>query len=165
MKCLHVGCGNDHLPDYLAHMDEVRLDIDESVNPDIVASLTDLGDIGTFDALFASHCLEHLYPHEVTQALREFKRVTKGVVIVTVPNLEGLTINDDVLFESPGGEISALDMIYGKPAFIEGSIHMAHHCGFTPALLRSAFVEAGYSKVNIMEPAKYNLGAIAYTGD
>ena len=48
---LHVGCGKQPIHDFLEGYKEVRLDIDPTHNPDIVASLTDMGDIGEFDAV------------------------------------------------------------------------------------------------------------------
>ena len=71
---LHVGCGGGRLPDWLTGFNEIRLDIDDTYNPDIVADMKDMGDIGQFDVVFCQHALEHLYPHEVTQALEEFRR-------------------------------------------------------------------------------------------
>ena len=55
---LHVGCGSDPLPDWLNQFTEVRLDINAACDPDIVASMVDLGDIGEFEALFCQHALE-----------------------------------------------------------------------------------------------------------
>ena len=86
---LHVGCGGDALPDWLAGYDEVRLDIDPLCHPDIVAPMYDLGDIGEYDAILCIHALEHVFPHEVEKALSEFKRVLKvgGYAMVFVPDL------------------------------------------------------------------------------
>jgi SAM-dependent methyltransferase len=80
---LHAGCGDTPRPAWAVGFDEVRLDIDRRCNPDIVANITSLGDIGPFDALYSSHCLEHLYPHQVPVALAEFLRVLKpgGVLL------------------------------------------------------------------------------------
>jgi predicted SAM-dependent methyltransferase len=77
MKLLHAGCGGSALPEFLDRYDEVRLDIDPEAKPDIVASLTDMGEIGQFDAVFCSHCVEHLYPDDVRVALKELHRVTR----------------------------------------------------------------------------------------
>ena len=58
MKFLHVGCGeNDKskTTDVFAtdEWEETRLDIDESDNPDLVSSITDMSIIkdGSFDAV------------------------------------------------------------------------------------------------------------------
>ena len=84
-KFLHVGCGpkyKDRTTPGFASDDwkEVRLDIDESVNPDIISSVLDLSaiDSESFDAIFSSHNIEHVYAHEVPIMLREFLRVLKG---------------------------------------------------------------------------------------
>jgi predicted SAM-dependent methyltransferase len=50
---------------------ELRLDIDASVAPDIVATMTDMSRVAdaSVDAVFSSHNIEHLDPHEVPVAL------------------------------------------------------------------------------------------------
>jgi len=56
---------------------------------DILADLTDLSPIesGSVDAIWASHCIEHLYQHQVPVALTEFRRVLRddGFVCVWCP--------------------------------------------------------------------------------
>lgn len=70
MKLLNVGCG----PLGRAHgfagfedWQEVRLDIDPAVQPDVVVTMTDMSAVatGSIDAIVSSHNIEHLYPHEV----------------------------------------------------------------------------------------------------
>ena len=87
MQVLHVGCGSEPLPAWLGEVTETRLDIEPACNPDIVATMTDLGAIGPFDMVYSSHCLEHLMPYEVPVALSEFRRVLApgGVVMINVP--------------------------------------------------------------------------------
>ena len=82
MKFLHVGCGqNDKskTTDIFAsdEWEETRLDIDESVKPDLVSSITDMNIIkdGSFDAVYSAHNIEHLYAHEVPIAFKEFKNL------------------------------------------------------------------------------------------
>ena len=100
---LHVGCGHNPLPAWFAVFDEVRLDIDPSCEPDIIANMMSMGEIGPFDALYCSHALEHLYPHEVPVALAEFRRVLapNSPVVVFVPDLEGISATDEPVYESP----------------------------------------------------------------
>ena len=75
--------------------DEVRLDIDAGVKPDVVGSIT-LLDLSfaaaSFDAVWSSHVLEHLYAHEVYPALRQFIRVLKpnGFALIMSPDLEAV---------------------------------------------------------------------------
>lgn len=163
MKVLHAGCGLSTLPPYLSGYDETRLDIDPTCEPDVVAPITNMGNIGTFDILYTAHCLEHLYPHQVADALREFRRVTDGAVIVIVPDIEGVQPTTDVLFKSPAGPICGLDLLYGKHDFIQDNIHMAHHCGFTGESLYAVMEQAGFTNIRIMRPAPYDLGVIADT--
>ena len=61
-KFLHIGCGQnrkDSTTDFFntSDWDEVCLDIDPSVNPDIVSSIQDMSviDSDTFDAVYSSH--------------------------------------------------------------------------------------------------------------
>lgn len=147
---LHVGCGRDPLPAWLTDHDEVRLDIDPDVGPHIVASMLDMGDIGGFDIVYSSHALEHVYPHEVPMALAEMFRVLRpgGIVAITVPNLDGVKPDEDVLYESPAGPVCGLDMFYGMARLIKDAPYMAHHCGFVPATLSNAMTAAGFAEVS-----------------
>lgn len=151
MKVLHAGCGGAPLPvDYFPTAEETRLDIDPAMKPDVVASLTDMGDIGGFDAVYTAHCLEHLYPHEVPVALGEIRRVLRdgGYAMVIVPDLDGVQPTDDVVYESPCGPISGLDMYYGHSRLIPDHPYMAHHCGFVADTLKRAMEASGFSSVS-----------------
>jgi ubiquinone/menaquinone biosynthesis C-methylase UbiE len=161
-RILHAGSGGTSLPPHFGDCEEVQLDADPATGPDIVASIVDLGDIGPFDIVYCSHTLEHIYPHEVPIALREFRRVLaeEGQLILFVPDLEGLTISEDVLFVSFAGPVSALDLIYGHRREIKESPFMAHHTGFTSESLEAALYEAGFSRVAMKRlPDCYNLMA------
>jgi SAM-dependent methyltransferase len=150
MRVLHAGCGDDPLPKYgFGDCEEVRLDIDPSMKPDIVASIVDMGDIGRFDAIYCSHALEHLYPHDVLTALTEFRRVLKpdGYALIFVPDLEDVRPTEEVLYVSPGGPITGLDMFYGHAGLVATMPYMAHHCGFTAETLRRVCVAAGFDEV------------------
>lgn len=161
---LHVGCGSESIPAFMSGFVETRLDIDASKNPDIVASMLDMGDIGEYDSIYCCHALEHLYPFEVKIALQEFKRCLKpgGYAVVFVPDLEGVYATEDVLIEAPCGPISGLDMIYGyAKALREGNLFMAHKCGFVADTLKTAFEDIGFSKVESKRLTNYNLMAVA----
>ena len=74
-QLLHVGCGRKSAlgqPLFpAAHWQETTLDIVPGLRPDIVASMTDMPMVpdDRFDAVFSSHNLEHLFPHELKKAL------------------------------------------------------------------------------------------------
>lgn len=157
---LHVGCGaktRQHTtPAFRAEgWREIRLDIDPAVHPDIVGTMTDMAGVAnaSVDALFSSHNIEHLYPHEVPVALREFRRVLKptGFVVLTCPDLQSICAEvaadrlTHVAYQSPAGPITPLDMMYGhRPALARGNLFMAHRCGFTQTVLMATLQQAGF---------------------
>ena len=164
MKVLHIGCGGNRLPWWLEDVEETRLDIDSQHNPDIVASMLDLGDIGEFDVVYCSHALEHLHWHEVDMALKEFLRVLRdrGLAIIFVPDVEGVQANEEVLFDAPCGPITGLDLIYGHRELIKENPHMQHKTGFMMHTLDKKLQEAGFTNVNVKrEIGMFNLYAMA----
>ncbi|MBM6595834.1 class I SAM-dependent methyltransferase [Microvirga pudoricolor] len=180
-RFLHVGCGpkrKDRTVEAFAspQWEEVTLDIDESVAPDIVDKLPELAHVvpGSFDAVYSAHNIEHLYPHEVPQALAAFHRVLKndGIAVITCPDLQSIgerlaTGDIDLpLYESPRGPVAPLDMLYGfRPAMREGNLYMAHHTGFTLASLRRACDGVGFSGfVGFRRPDRHDLWAMVAKG-
>lgn len=164
-RILHVGCGTTRLPDDFCEgqeFEETRLDVDPLTQPDIVASMTRLGEIGPFETVFCNHALEHLYPHEVDIALREFERVLApgGKAIVCVPDLEDVRPTERVLYISPAGPIAGLDLYYGHRASIAEVSFMAHHCGFVAGTLRNALEQAGFVGVTTHRLSTFNLMGI-----
>jgi SAM-dependent methyltransferase len=148
-RLLHVGCGDNPLPEWLSQYAETRLDIDPGCKPDVVASMTDLGEIGGFDMLLCRHALEHLYPHDVEIALREFVRVLKpgGAAVVCVPDLQDVRPTEDVLFFASGGPITGVDMFFGFRPLLKERPHMAHHTGFVRETLEAAMRKAGFDRL------------------
>lgn len=154
--------------------EETRLDVDRSVDPMVIGSVTDMGDLfadGSFDAVWSSHTLEHLYAHEVMAALREFKRVLKpdGFALVMCPDLESVAHHlidhgaDHVAYVSPAGPITAIDMLYGHLASIStGRVHMAHKTGFTADRLGNLLLEAGFLEVNVRRDDAFEICALAF---
>lgn len=164
-RVLHVGSGTASLPYWLIATGcaEVRLDIDPKTKPDIVASMTDIGEVETrFDAVYCNHSLEHLYPHEVAQALSEFWRVLEpgGWAIITVPDLEDARPTNEVLFVSEAGPITGLDLYYGHRASLPKRPYMAHHTGFTSATLTEALETARFDVSLVQRQSDFNLFGI-----
>jgi predicted SAM-dependent methyltransferase len=162
---LHIGSGGGPLPIWAEGVTETTLDIDETVNPDIVASMTNLGLIGEYDFVYSCHCLEHVFPHEAKQALREAKRVLVegGMAIIIVPDLDGVKPNNDVIYESEAGPVCGLDIIYGMASLLEENPYMAHKTGFTMESLKQEFKEAGF--INITGTVINELHSIMVTGE
>jgi SAM-dependent methyltransferase len=175
---LHVGCG----PQYKSQIKgfdnenwkEIRFDIDEKVDPDIVGTLLDMSAVetGSVDAIYSSHNIEHVFPHEVPIVLREFHRVLKddGMVVLRCPDLQSVceaVVDDKLLqplYESPAGPISPIDILYGyRPAIARGNEYMAHKGGFTYSVLNDAFIEAGF-KMNYggRNPDRWELFIISF---
>jgi ubiquinone/menaquinone biosynthesis C-methylase UbiE len=167
MPCfLHVGCGpkkKDRTTQgfNVGEWSEIRLDIDPSVQPDVVGSMTDMSALssGSVDAVFSSHNIEHLYPHEVPLALAEFLRVLSddGFTVITCPDLQSvcaLVAQDkltDSAYISPAGPIAPIDILYGhRPAMSRGNLFMSHRCGFTRKVLHGTLQAAGFKTVATM---------------
>ncbi len=151
-RFLHAGCGSYPLP--FEGCDEVRLDADPSVNPDIVGSMTELGETGPFDGVYCSHALEHLHPQDALKALREFHRVLTpgGFVTIIVPDLEGITPTFEPL---PGMLVTGHDLIYGL-VDLDNPL-MLHRTGFVAATLHGALEQSGFRDVTTKRLENYNL--------
>ena len=175
---LHVGCGPKHKDQTThgfnqAHWLEKRLDIDEGVKPDLIGTMTRMPAVetGSMDAIFSSHNIEHLYPHEVPEALGEFLRVLNddGFLVVTCPDLQSvcaLVAQDkltEAAYQSPAGPISPIDILYGhRPSMARGNLYMAHRCGFTQKVLVGTLQSAGFKTVASMcRPNHFDLWALA----
>ena len=174
---LNVGCGPRGRPHGFAGFDqgwtELRLDIDPAVEPDVVGTMTDMSAVatGSVDAVVSSHNIEHLYPHEVPQALAEFVRVLKpdGRVLITCPDLQSVCARvakgelASPLYESKSGPIAALDVIYGhRGAMGAGNLFMAHRCGFTLQVLADTLQACGFPRTaGIARPEAFDLWMVA----
>jgi len=177
---LHIGCGPKRKDQTTRGFNtdawtELRFDIDESVKPDLVGTMTDMSAVAdeSVDAIFSSHNIEHLYPHEVPVALKEFLRVLKpdGFLVVTCPDLLSVCqlVAEDKLTEaayvSPAGPIAPLDILYGhRPAMAKGNLFMAHRCGFTQKVLTGTLQAAGFQSVAALARSRapfFDLWAVA----
>ncbi len=176
---LHVGCGPKRKDMTTRGFNtpawhEVRLDIDAGASPDIIGTMTDMADVASaaMDAIFSSHNIEHLYPHEVPKALTEFIRVLKpeGFLVVTCPDLQSVCalIAEDKLTEpaytAPAGPIAPLDILYGhRASMARGNLFMAHRCGFTQRVLQGTLLAHGFTSVASLRRGSpyYDLWAVA----
>lgn len=171
---LHVGCGANRLaqlPKYFHGHREIRLDLDPGVKPDIVASITDMKpvDSASVDAVFSSHNLEHVFLHEISLALAEFRRVLKpgGVCMVLVPDIQQAAALvaqgklHDTLYQSPAGPITPFDMIFGHAASVRNYPLMAHKSGFTSKSLQQAML-AHFPHVVTATDTRHNVIGIGF---
>ena len=172
---VNLGCGPkgfSWLPAMFSDWRHFRVDVDASVEPDLVADITDLSGIpsGSVDAVWAAHCIEHLYLHEVGAALAEAHRILAddGFLCVIVPDLQsiaGFIVNDrlhEVIYRSPAGPITAHDMLFGfGTAIAQGRSSMAHNCGFTPGLLLQKLQEIPFAEILLRRRSNHELAGLA----
>lgn len=174
---LHVGCGSGTIKQTTAAFNdgpwqETRFDINHKNKPDIVGSMTDMSAVPstTIDAIFSSHNIEHLYPHEVQTALSEFHRVLgpQGFCVITCPDIQSvctLVAQDKLLdpaYISPAGPIAPIDILFGhRLSMAQGNLFMAHRTGFTEKTLIATLQEAGFMTVaSIKRPQHFDLWAL-----
>jgi predicted SAM-dependent methyltransferase len=156
---LNVGCGYSNISKLKGfsktHWNEIRLDIDKNVDPDIVGTLTNMSLVNadSVDAVYSAYNLDHIYAHEVPLALNEFYRVLKtdGIVILRCPDIQTVceAIAKDKLleplYESPIGPIYPLDILYGsRKDLSKGNEYMSKKVGFTYSVLNNLLAEAGF---------------------
>jgi len=174
---LHVGCGRHNKSNLEGfnndNWKEIRFDINKDVKPDIVGSLTNMKSVETasVDALYSSHNIEHIYPHQVSIALREFHRVLKedGMAVIKCPDLQSVceAVAQDKLLEplydSPAGPISPIDIIYGhRQPISKGNEYMAHKGGFTYSVLNGVLYGAGFKSRIGGKKGNWNLWIVAF---
>jgi len=150
---------------------EIRVDIDDAVRPDLVASLCDMRAVAedaSFDVVWSSHSLEHLHDHEAPVALSEFRRVLHpdGFAVVTCPDLAAVVRAlqsesiENVAYISSAGPIRFLDILFGHaPSIAAGRRHMAHCTGFTSTRLGRLATAAGFAEARIVEGDDFDIWA------
>jgi ubiquinone/menaquinone biosynthesis C-methylase UbiE len=178
-KLLHVGCGAWDplkLPEKFRDLqlwEEIRFDIDPNVKPNIIGDIRNMVDVKTetMDAIWSSHNIEHLYAHEVPLALKEFYRVLKkgGELLITLPDMQSVAEYivadklEDVLYISPAGPITPLEVLYGYGKSIKnGNLYMAHKTAFTAKTLENKLSQAGFTNIKIIRDQHFNLWGSAY---
>jgi len=173
---LNAGCGTSdgrRLPRFFREWRQIRVDVDASLNPDLVASIADLSAVpdNSIDAIWCSHCMEHLFAYQVPLALAEFRRLlcADGFACIIVPDLQSIAYwiatdkLHETIYESVPGPVTAHDMIWGfGPAIAAGKRSMAHRCGFAPTLLLAYLKEAGFTEIVLRRrPSSLELAGLA----
>lgn len=86
---LVIGKGNGLISEYLklAGIKIVVLDIDETLKPDVIASVLKMPfSDNEFDVVLCAEVLEHLPYNEFNKALSEIKRVAKIGAVISLPH-------------------------------------------------------------------------------
>jgi SAM-dependent methyltransferase len=170
-KFLHVGCGKKRKDSTtnVFNTDEWKeytLDIDPSCDPNFIGTMTDLSmiDDETFDAIYSSHNIEHLYIHEAMEAVKEFRRVLKkdGYVMIICPDL--ISTCEEIIKKGPyeplyyvrqsNDEISkdiyvsGIDILYGwRPELQNGNYYMAHNSAYNESGLIKLFEQNNFQAI------------------
>lgn len=153
------------------------LDIDPTGDPDVLCDARNLWTlpVRTYDAVYCSHNLEHLYHHDVIKVLKGFRMVLKksGFVYIRVPDMHSVLQTmiekqmdiDDVLYQSPAGPIRISDVIYGYQPQIEqsGNDYFAHKTGFTEKSLSKIVSDNGFPYIfTDVRATSYEVMAVAF---
>ena len=176
-RVLNVGSGPEapsrlHASFSGTEWQEIRLDIDEKVDPDIVGSITDMRNIvpdKVVDAVWSCHILEHLFAHEAPLALAEFRRILRpdGFALINCPDVAAIARLimkdqfDTPAYMSAAGPITALDMLWGHSKSIAaGNHYMAHRTGFTTKRLGQLLIDAGFAEAWSFSGEAYDIWAV-----
>tara|TARA_B110000444_G_C18789245_1_gene571615 strand:+ start:888 stop:1502 length:615 start_codon:yes stop_codon:yes gene_type:complete len=184
LKFLHIGCGPKRKEQTTSvfnsdDWEEVTFDIDAQCSPDILGSMTDLSMINdnTFDAVYSSHNIEHLFIHEAVIAVKEFFRVLKssGFMMIVCPDL--ISTCKAIIDKGPleplyhlnnnNGYVSGVDILYGwRPSIEDGNHFMAHKCGFSEQSLIALFQQSGFKKIiSTARSSHFDINLLAYKDD
>jgi SAM-dependent methyltransferase len=179
MTLLNVGAGHPRsgarIPAAFQTQEwkELRLDIDPANEPDVIGTLLDMSAVGdeSVDAIYSSHTVEHLYPNEIPQAMKEFLRVLKpeGYAVIACPDLQAaaqMIAEDrlmDTAYTSPAGPVTPFDIVYSHRQFTgRDKPYMAHHCGFTLSVLIGTLQSNGFASVaGKRRPQAFDLWVVA----
>jgi len=152
MLKLNLGCGVKRLEGY------INVDLDLSVNPDIISSAVDLKIFNecSIEEIFASHLIEHLSYSEFDTAIHEWYRVLKhgGIIILECPDFEALCkeflkVSEEEKWVSYRKTWNSLiKHFYGK----QTTPYHFHKNGFTRNRLKSILASVGFRDVEFLEP-------------
>jgi predicted SAM-dependent methyltransferase len=149
MVRLNLGCGTKLWPGYV-NVDlpgsgaEVEADFRKLPFPDNHA-----------DEIHAIHVFEHLYRHEITTTLLEWKRVLKpeGRIFLELPSRDKVFYWIRTLPTVP--EQVTLWAMYGDPSTVKSEADM-HKWLWSEAEVIAALTSAGFSGIKSLEP-KYHV--------
>lgn len=135
---LDLGAGTANY--FIKEGNPIRVDLDESCKPDVIADARFLPFNDEFaDMVVSSHLLEHFSFKETLSVLREWERVLKvgGKLQIIVPNLKWASRN--IVNEVQDGNVAERSMFMYYSAQ-KGDLREAytdyHKAGFTPDSLR-----------------------------
>lgn len=160
---LEIGPGNKTVTDALKknNIEVTTVDIDSSLNPDVVASVTKLPfATESFDLVLCSEVLEHL-PYDLFQkSLREIKRVCRRDVVLCLPHA-GIVFNFNFKFPL----IKPKNIFFKIPFFWKEHKFNGQHYweigkkNYSISKIRKGIALVGFNiiktKINYNDPAHY----------
>lgn len=165
------------LPGAYATFEHVLLDLDPDAGADIVLDARELTSLEPqqFDVVYCSHNLNHVRQHDVPAVLAGFRHVLKagGLAHIIVPDLQELMLVcvqqgidlDGLLYESPMGPITPLDVLYGHSGLIaqSGKDLYSHHTGFSQRTLANVIEASGFGPM-FCQQGNFELSLITFNG-
>lgn len=158
---LNIANAGSKLPPAIARLgfQEIRFG-SEGDGAQVIGDIRDLSYIpdDSCDIVWNANSLCYLYAHEVPAVLRQIHRVLKpkGMFLALVPDMQRLGTElakgklEKVLYKSPAGPITAMDMIYGHVASLtQGRRDMEVQSGFTAPTMANKLVRVGFGDVEI----------------
>ena len=174
---LNLGAGKDHkqyLPGIFKHLEQVTVDADEQVKPDVCDDIRTLSKLAPSDGrvtyefvtrevhgIFSSHTLEHLFAQDAYEALVFWNKevlVPGGLLVLVLPDIRAAAEKImmrrplEPIYISPAGPIRALDILYAHPATTrDGNPYAMHRTGFCKEILEISLCESGYIVSSVLE--------------
>ena len=181
-RVLDVGSSNVSLSG-IARFDGWKVetfDMDEEAKPTYLGNVLYIERVlwpMTFDAVYASHILEHLAPSVTVNVLRQFSNILSpnGWLEVWVPDIMGafdyalrrsLSLWAPLYEAKNGSPVTLLDMLYGWDREVrKGKDGYAHRTAFDWPLLEDRLREAGYPNVQPLDRGNaFEVGYCAWFG-
>ncbi len=168
---LELGCGRNIAPGFIG------VDIDPSVQPDVVADLRSLPfDDSSVEEIRAVHCIEHIPWQEVNKVLTEWARVLKpaGKIFIATPSLDFITTamrdgrwkKDFDIFQPGEKEFCSVN---GKPSvdkwanfkLFSSQLGEDRHCAcYSANWLKSELERVGFKVVKIYNATALEIDAV-----
>lgn len=163
MRLLNIGCGPKGAPVPVQYegWEVVRLDIEPRHEPDLLMDALDIGNIahGQFDASYASHFLEHIYPVDLERFFIGLYRALspEGWCEFRVPDALAACVAaaeagtlEVPCYESAAGTVTAWDILYGYLPFqMAMGRNMTHHNAFSRETLTGTLQLYGFDQVYV----------------